>query len=158
MRLTSLVRRHYSLDGEAVARLDPEFYENLIAALKEMPKHHRDQLRIGKAYRSTEEQTRLYEMYQRGEAGLTAKPGTSLHEKGMAVDFYPQSGGHMDLANYRYRRALAWLFKHGPKHGVYGLTDHWGNHNARDIVHFEMGPFEREEPKPKRRWWWQWWN
>lgn len=42
--------------------------------------------RITSAWRSNAEQVRLYELYKSGKGNLAAKPGTSLHETGLALD------------------------------------------------------------------------
>lgn len=42
--------------------------------------------RVTSSYRSTEEQTRLYELWLAGKGNLAAKPGSSLHELGLAID------------------------------------------------------------------------
>ena len=41
---------------------------------------------VNSSFRDTAQQTAAYERYQRGEIALAAKPGTSLHEKGIAFD------------------------------------------------------------------------
>lgn len=41
---------------------------------------------IASAGRTYAEQARLYELYKQGKGNLAAKPGTSLHETGLALD------------------------------------------------------------------------
>jgi LAS superfamily LD-carboxypeptidase LdcB len=42
--------------------------------------------RVTSAYRTREEQERLYALYLSGRGNLAAKPGTSWHERGRALD------------------------------------------------------------------------
>lgn len=44
---------------------------------------------ITSAYRSSEKQAKLYALYLAGKGNLAAKPGRSLHEKGLAIDINP---------------------------------------------------------------------
>lgn len=45
-----------------------------------------DAPRITSAYRTRTEQERLYALFLAGKGSLAAKPGTSLHESGIALD------------------------------------------------------------------------
>lgn len=42
--------------------------------------------RVTSSYRTREEQERLYALFLAGKGNLAARPGTSLHESGLAVD------------------------------------------------------------------------
>ncbi len=47
-------------------------------------------INVNESYRSSSEQADLYNKYQSGTGGLAAPPGSSMHEKGMAVDINPE--------------------------------------------------------------------
>lgn len=78
-------------------------------------------LPLSTAWRSRAWQQRLYDAYQayrRGEgpwAPMAAKPGNSLHEKGIAIDI---SGVNPAASNYNPARA-AWLKAHAHEFGFY---------------------------------------
>jgi D-alanyl-D-alanine carboxypeptidase len=62
-------------------------------------------LRITSGYRSYAQQVRLYKLYKAGKGNLAARPGTSNHEKGNAIDFTNLPGAH------------AWLKRHAHHYG-----------------------------------------
>ena len=49
-------------------------------------------LEIRSAFRSRREQERLYAAYRNGTGNLAARPGTSNHERGQAIDFKGNRG------------------------------------------------------------------
>ncbi len=49
------------------------------------------QLKVESAFRTQEEQTRLFGLYQAGTGNLAARPGYSNHQSGIAVDIAVQS-------------------------------------------------------------------
>lgn len=51
-------------------------------------------LRINSAYRSSAEQAVLYAQYQAGEGPIAAPPGSSMHNKGLAIDFANEPGAY----------------------------------------------------------------
>lgn len=67
------------------------------------------QLRINNSYRSRAEQERLYALYKAGKGNIAAPPGSSLHEKGLAIDFVDTPG------------AYAWLKKNAAKFGLHNF-------------------------------------
>ncbi|ASP51468.1 phage tail length tape measure family protein [Sinorhizobium meliloti] len=75
--------------AEAIDKLDEDFSQNLAEFLRKFPN-----VRIASAFRSFEEQRRIYESGVRP----AAKPGRSLHEKGLAVDL---TFGGMSAAEIR---------------------------------------------------------
>ena len=151
-----------NLEDERVFDLNQEFTEKMVNALEAMPDRHRERLRIGSARRYSDEQRLLWERYQNG-GPLAAKPGTSMHERGLAIDFYPVTGRSSDWMNYEYRTAINWLYVNGPKYGVKGLSVYRRGRkvqNPKDIVHFEManpGPAPVELEPIKRKPWWKFW-
>jgi len=77
-------------------------------------------LPLSTAYRSREWQQRLYDAYQAYLAGgpwapMAAKPGKSLHEKGLAIDI---AGVNPKASNYNPARA-AWLQANAQRYGWY---------------------------------------
>lgn len=59
-------------------------------------------LTLTSSYRSREKQEYLYNLYLQGKGNLAARPGTSLHEKGLSID----------VAN-----GIPWIQKYGSKFG-----------------------------------------
>jgi hypothetical protein len=76
----------------------------------------RGTLSINSALRTLPQQYMLYNWYRRGQCGisLAAQPGTSPHEKGLAIDTSEYSSWRSTLANHGFR---------------------W--HGAGDVVHFD---------------------
>ena len=66
-------------------------------------------LKITSGHRTRAEQEKLYQAYLNGTGNLAAKPGTSNHEKGQAIDFTNTKG------------AWAWLAKNAEKFGFKNL-------------------------------------
>jgi D-alanyl-D-alanine carboxypeptidase len=66
-------------------------------------------LKITSAHRSHAEQKVLYDKYKNGTGNLAAKPGTSNHESGQAIDFTNTPGAH------------AWLAKNAGRFGLKNL-------------------------------------
>lgn len=64
------------------------------AAVEKILAESNGKVTVVSGFRSNEEQQRLYEKYLAGTGNLAAKPGTSKHEHGEAVDF----GGDLQLA------------------------------------------------------------
>lgn len=73
--------------------------------------------------RTRSEQQRLFDRYRRGESDLpAARPGTSLHEQGLAFD--------MVVADARSQRAIGELWE--------SVGGRWGGRFS-DPPHFEIG-------------------
>ena len=87
-------------------------------------------LQINSGGRTRAEQQHLYDLYRSGRGNLAARPGTSVHESGRAVDF----GGAIQNANSREHR---WLQQNAH---VWGFK--WTGKN-----------FSQFEP-----WHWEWWG
>lgn len=120
-----------------LASLDPVARKNLDAALREM-KRRGLRPRLTTTFRSQREQSGIYRCYHRrncrSRRGIyrAARPGTSLHEAGLAVDVAGVAAG-----NRRHRRLtrdgkkiVRIMRKHGFK---------WP-HGMGDPVHFEISP------------------
>ncbi|MBT9587302.1 M15 family metallopeptidase [bacterium] len=85
------------------ARIAQQFDDMVAAAKKDGVT-----LTITSGFRSRAEQERLYSAYKNGTGNLAARPGTSNHEKGDAIDF---GGG---------QAAYDWLAKNASKFGMHG--------------------------------------
>jgi uncharacterized membrane protein len=88
------------LDSSIVANFD-----SMVAAAKK----DGVSLEISSGHRSRAEQEKLYAAYKNGTGNLAAKPGTSNHEKGQAIDFKNTSG------------AYSWLAKNAERFGFKNL-------------------------------------
>lgn len=105
-------------------KLDPNFKDRVIAAAEEFNQMTGKKLEINSAKRDSADQERIYqESVKAGRPGIgpsgmpIAKPGTSKHEKGIAVD----------IQNYKDPDAVAALNKQGLFQTV-----------PKDPVHFEI--------------------
>ncbi len=78
--------------------LNPELLKRFDAFRTYMYQKHGVTLEINSGYRSTEKQAYLYRTMPRG---MASAPGTSLHEKGEAIDYRPASPTYnQDLAKF----------------------------------------------------------
>ena len=62
-------------------------YDPLAAAVQQIVNRARGAVTISSGWRSYDQQVRLYNLYRQGRGNLAARPGTSKHEAGAAVDF-----------------------------------------------------------------------
>lgn len=83
-----------------VAGLDPQ----LLASLEQVAAQLGSPIEVKSGLRTTAEQQELYRRYLNGTGNLAAKPGTSNHETGRAVDAYV---GGVALASVDGSRAAA---------------------------------------------------
>lgn len=105
-------------------KLDPKFKDRVVAAAEEFNQMTGKKLEINSAKRDSADQERIYqESVKAGRPGIgpsgmpIAKPGTSKHEKGVAVD----------IQNYKDPDAVAAMNKQGLFQTV-----------PKDPVHFEI--------------------
>lgn len=82
----------------------------LVAAFNAMVAASPYQLGISSGFRSRDEQQRLYDAYLRGEGNLAAKPGSSNHESGFAID--------IDYPNDNRSAAAAWVRANAARFGL----------------------------------------
>lgn len=108
------------LDG-----LDPSFKDKFAAMAKEYEERTGRKLQVNSAYRSTEKQAALYKKLGPGKA---SRPGTSLHEKGLAIDIQSFDANKLAgmglLDKYGFRRpynAEPWHIE--PAKGSVGAPD-----------------------------------
>ena len=71
------------------------------------------------AYRTYQQQVYLYDQYQNHGGALAARPGTSVHEKGLAVDIYNHgaTGLQAHMGRYGFRRTVPtepWHYEYTP--------------------------------------------
>lgn len=91
--------------GKQISAKIADQYDRMVAAAKA----DGVDLRITSGYRSRAEQEHLYALYKAGKGNIAAKPGTSNHETGTAIDFANTPG------------AYAWLKKNAPKFGLHNF-------------------------------------
>ncbi len=89
-------------------KIDSSIAANFDAMVAEAKKDGVD-LQIESGWRSRQEQEVLYQKYLNGTGNLAAKPGTSNHESGQAIDFKNTPG------------AFDWLAKNASKFGLKNL-------------------------------------
>lgn len=63
-------------------------------------------LRVTSAFRTYEQQAKLYEAWLAGTGNLAAKPGTSLHESGRAVDARGSEAWEQAMSREGFRRTV----------------------------------------------------
>lgn len=80
-----------------------------VVAMMDAAKKDGVNLKISSSYRSRQEQEVLYAKYKNGTGNLAAKPGTSNHESGLAIDFQNTTG------------AYSWLAKNAGRFGLKNL-------------------------------------
>lgn len=76
-------------------------------------------LKVNSGGRTRQEQQYLYDLYRSGRGNLAARPGTSLHESGIAVDI----GGPVYTSNTRQH---AWMRQNAAKFGWYWVGQRFG--------------------------------
>lgn len=101
---------------------NPLYLERFLLAVEEYNKKTNSKLLINEAARSYEEQAKLYQKYLQGGA-LAAKPGTSQHEKGLALDISQNNKDFEEwvkIANkyglYQNIKSEAWHFELMPEY------------------------------------------
>lgn len=116
--------------------LEPKFTDNLSKALNDMDPTLRRQLSILSAGRSYDEQAHLKMLADAGLNGgrPAAAPGSSLHEKGLAIDLTPANG----VKDQTYYRAVAAFKQAAEKYGISNLPN--------DFNHFQMGTEQSKSP------------
>ncbi len=114
-----------SATDPGIARLDARMREALRAATAEAETDGVD-IVVNSGWRSRAHQAELFEAAvaehgsEAAAAAWVARPGTSAHEAGLAVDVGPQ-------------RAADWLAEHGADHGLCRVYDN-------EPWHFELDP------------------
>lgn len=89
-------------------KVDASIADNVRKMIADAKKDGVD-LKITSAHRSRQQQEVLYQKYLNGTGNLAAKPGTSNHESGLAIDFSNTRG------------AYAWLKKNAGRYGLKNL-------------------------------------
>jgi hypothetical protein len=111
----------FKFNGSDVGRLnllDPSLKNKLIESAEEFYKETGQPLTINSAYRTYQEQAKAYDDFINKRSKFpAAKPGSSMHESGLAVD----------IQEYQNQKALDILRKHGLNNKI-----------QNDPVHFEQ--------------------
>jgi hypothetical protein len=116
----------------AFNRLDSRIRDRVLAAAEQ---YHAmtggtKKLKINSAFRSREEQERLYALYQSGRGLPAAPPGSSLHERGLAVD----------IQNYNDPAAVSALNRQGLRQTVRGDPPHFAMQDGYRTGGIATGP------------------
>lgn len=81
--------------GRDLSKIHPTFKNALVSAFKEYYLKTGNIPRLSETFRSTTEQKVFWDKYQKYGKPLAARPGTSKHERGMAVDIYSAESNEM---------------------------------------------------------------
>lgn len=132
------------IDGKPVPVGTAAAFEKLAAAFK---KKFGLTLHVRSGLRTRAEQQRLYDLYLAGKGNLAARPGTSRHEKGHALDVY-DSGSDFGVTRANNVRSN-WLKANASKYGFdaagyrFRQTEPWH-------IEFTGDPWKApKKPKPK---------
>lgn len=105
--------------GIGAPQLNPQFAARLQAAGAAYEQETGQRAQFGETGRSREQQAKYYAEYRRTGQGLAAPPGSSRHERGLAVD----------IPDGPFQ---AWMHRNGARFGIQGLRD------PNDPNHFQM--------------------
>ena len=100
------------IDGKPVPVGTAEAFKKLAAAFE---KATGETLHVRSGLRTRAEQQRLWDLYKAGKGNLAARPGTSRHEKGNALDVY-DSGRDAGVTRANNKRSN-WLKNNAHKYG-----------------------------------------
>jgi hypothetical protein len=105
----------YTLRGAAtMVGVDPGFRQRFVSAVQEYKQRGgKKPVNINRAFATREEQERLYKSKPPGYA---ARPGSSLHEYGFAIDIDSQAAGEMDRMGILSKHGLTRPMRHEPWH------------------------------------------
>ncbi len=123
--LVALGKTHYRLKDKTVtlAGMNELFMSLFYAMLGEAKQKGCMVVQINEGVRTLAEQNRLYNLYLAGKGPLAAKPGTSRHGKGEAMDCNTVNCDELDkkglLAKYGFSRPLMKRLKNGK------MTETW---------------------------------
>lgn len=130
-----------TIDGKPVAVGTAAAFQNLAAAFK---KQFGLTLHVRSGLRTRAEQQRLYDLYKAGKGNLAARPGTSRHESGKALDVF-DSGRDAGVTRLGSTRAK-WLRSNAAK---YGFTANGYGFRQVEPWHIEFTGNQWKAPKPK---------
>lgn len=108
-RLAAIGKRAYRLkDDGVVMQLEAGFNNTIMALFGDYYERTRKTILVSSAYRSPEKQKQLYDDFCRGKGPMAAKPGSSKHEFGKAIDITSETANEMDsmglLKKYKLHR------------------------------------------------------
>lgn len=113
---------HYSIAGQVQALLDAAAADGISLAGWGW-RDSADQIRLRRAHCGTSSYA-IYEMPSSQCRPPTARPGRSMHERGLAIDFTYNGGSISTRSNIGYR----WLAANAARFGLYNLPSepwHW---------------------------------
>lgn len=93
------------LRGHHLEKLDPTLATNLDALAREFYEQTGRKLRISDGFRTFEQQADVY----RRKPNLAAKPGTSRHEVGQAVDIHPEDAAYLISSGLGQKHGMDYL-------------------------------------------------
>jgi TP901 family phage tail tape measure protein len=104
--------------------LNPEFLRRFMAYSDRV-----GPLRIVSGFRSRAQQERLYALYLSGRGNLAARPGSSKHERGLAIDHAPVANASMKAIARQFRlhypvRGEPWHVEPFARGGFHGLRSY----------------------------------
>ena len=101
---------------ESFLQLDSDIQQKVLAAAVDYNQQTGNKLRINSAMRSFEKQQELYDAYISGKSKFpAAKPGTSLHESGRAIDIEQGKNDAVAIASL-IKQGLSQPIKNDPVH------------------------------------------
>lgn len=138
-----MAKKTVQIDGKPVAVGTAAAFDKLAAAFE---KKFGLTLHVRSGLRTRAEQQRLYDLYLAGKGNLAAKPGTSRHETGRAIDVY-DSGSDPGVTKAGNKRSN-WLKANATK---YGFTANGYNFPQVEPWHIELVGDPWTAPKPNPR-------
>lgn len=101
-------------------------------------------LTINSGFRSYPEQKALHDLYKAGRGNLAARPGTSNHQSGIAIDLSVQMGSGNPSPNVAgWTPTYRWLVRHGREHGFMRTVSseawHWEHRPGEAAEHDTFG-------------------
>lgn len=140
-----MAKKTVQIDGKPVAVGTAAAFDKLAAAFE---KKFGLTLHVRSGLRTRAEQQRLYDLYLAGKGNLAAKPGTSRHESGRAIDVY-DSGSDPGVTKAGNKRSN-WLKANA---GKYGFTAN-GYTFSRQVepwhIEYTGDPWKAPKPDPRK--------
>jgi hypothetical protein len=100
-------------------------------------------LRLSSAWRDSKLQAQLYQDYLAGKGPVAAPPGTSMHEKGLAIDV---AGGKAKDWMYKNSARFGWRFQQIP--GEDWHFNYWGGGGVTPSMYQQPAPKATPVPTP----------
>jgi LAS superfamily LD-carboxypeptidase LdcB len=115
---------HLSLGKDAnITNMDPAVWRNFLSMATEYGKMTGKKLQVNEAFRTYEHQSRLYQANPR----KAARPGTSMHEKGLAIDISSADAATLEkmglMTKYGFTRPIGGETWHIEPAGIQSSVD-----------------------------------